>query len=284
MAEILALQKSAKSDQDRDASGRSTEFLTPSPKTAYILKDYRALARNPGLKLFSLRYKYSDILISVDRESWDPRIPSCAEDALLKAYAELESYNHPEWFASLAPVYPLPCAPSLVLTMSHASSEAGVGPMAAVAGAIADFVLASLREAFPARYSAVENGGDCAVFCSSPSLAALSAGASPFNGKLALELPAGLWGIATSSGTTGHSINFGKADACTIVARSGAEADAWATRCSNVIKDSQSMEEASIIADQAPGIAAFFACSGDTMYYKGTIRLAPTGEHTDEQT
>ncbi len=274
---------SAEATQPAAQDGAFKSILSaPSLKQAHILKDYRSFAQSESLVRLSLRHKYSDLLIAVDRESWDPRIPTLAAQALLEAYTRLEGYKHPEWFSSFSPIAAFPDAPALVHRMSQASEEAGVGPMASVAGAVADLVLERICASFALRHCAVENGGDCAVLCRDPSLIALGAGDSPFSGRLAVELPAGRWGVATSSGTTGHSVNFGKADACTIVAQSGAEADAWATRCSNAIKDTRGMEAASKLTVGRESIAAFFACAGETMYYRGTLPLVPIGGLTDE--
>ena len=120
-----------------------------------------------------------------------------------------------------------PLAPPLLRTMLSAARLAGVGPMASVAGAIAQAVGAALK---PHSSSIiVENGGDCYLDMDEETTVGIYAGPrSPFSGKIGIRLTADVFplGICTSSGTVGHSLSFGKADAVTVTARDAALADA----------------------------------------------------------
>jgi len=66
---------------------------------------------------------------------------------------------------------------------------------------------------------------------------AIFAGQSPLSYKVGLHLPAALMpvGVCTSSGTVGHSLSLGKADAAVVVAKSTPLADAVATRLGNEV-------------------------------------------------
>lgn len=126
-------------------------------------------------------------------------------------------------------------APSIVRAMLRAGLAAGVGPMAAVAGAVAEEVGAGLKARFGLREIVVENGGDLWIDVAEPLVVALYAGISSLSGRVGVVVPPELCpcGLATSSGTVGPSTSFGKADAALAIAGGGAEADAWATALGN---------------------------------------------------
>ena len=138
--------------------------------------------------------------------------------------------------------------------MSATTKQVGVGPFAAVAGAIAEFVGKELLA-----YSSeviVENGGDIFVAGSHSRVFGIYAGASPLSGKIAFKLAASQMpcGICTSSGTVGHSLSFGKADAVTIIAPSTALADACATAIGNMIATVSDIATGLKVAEQTVGI------------------------------
>jgi len=119
--------------------------------------------------------------------------------------------------------------------MSNAATIAGVGPMAAVAGAIAEAVGKDLLAYSPEII--VENGGDIFIKSLKKRYIGIYAGSSPFTGKIALEIEAenSPLGICTSSGTVGPSLSLGAADAVITLAPSAALADAAATAIGNRI-------------------------------------------------
>jgi len=114
-------------------------------------------------------------------------------------------------------------------------------PMAAVAGAVADDLLAHMRRAAPLARAFVNNGGDIAIYLA-PGAAleigvagASSRGNQPrINGRIRLEAGAGVGGIATS-GAGGRSFSLGVADAVTVLAGDAAAADAAATLIANAV-------------------------------------------------
>jgi ApbE superfamily uncharacterized protein (UPF0280 family) len=105
-----------------------------------------------------------------------------------------------------------------------------ITPMAAVAGAVADEVLAHLAGPGIAR-AYVNNGGDIALHLtpSTDLVCALAHG-----GSVQLHAAQAVRGIATS-GWRGRSWSFGIADAVTVLARSAAMADAAATMIANAV-------------------------------------------------
>jgi len=150
----------------------------------------------------------------------------------------LESYihRHPDFATALEPLELLPGAPEVARRMQAASAATGVGPMAAVAGTMAQLAVEAARAA-GAGEAIVENGGD--IFLISPEVVtvALYAGNNPLSGKLAFRfLPEQMpLAICSSSGLMGHSLSFGDCDLVTVVASDAALADAAATLACNLV-------------------------------------------------
>lgn len=137
-------------------------------------------------------------------------------------------------------------APEIVRRMAEAGAKAGVGPMASVAGAIAEYALRAMKEA-GAVHAIVDNGGDIAMILSHPVVVGLYAGkAQVRNIGLRFQPHQGLVGICTSSATVGPSLSLGKADAATVISKNVILADAVATALGNAIrsKDRKVIEEA----------------------------------------
>jgi len=145
--------------------------------------------------------------------------------------------EHPEFEYALKPVPATPNAPKIVQIMTEASKIADVGPMAAVAGALADLGLEAMLEA-GAKTAVVEDGGEIAAFTSQPVAIMILSSNSSLSGKIGFEItredcPIG---IATSSSKTGHALSFGEADSVTVFAEKAAIADAAATAiCNSVV-------------------------------------------------
>jgi len=161
-----------------------------------------------------------------------------ATELVLQYRLQLQRHieRQPLFLTTLNPLPMDSLAPPLVREMLAAGQKAGVGPMAAVAGVIAEFVgKALITEGV--EEIIVENGGDIYLQRQKECSVAIFAGQSPLSGKIALRLPVALMpvGVCTSSGTVGHSLSFGKADATVVVAKSTAIADAVATSIGNEV-------------------------------------------------
>ena len=162
----------------------------------------------------------------------------------------------------------------LVHQMLAAGLAAGVGPMAAVAGAVAEQVGRKLSSLY--REVIVENGGDLWVCGAQPRLVGIWCGQSILNGKLALRLPPHNlpMGLCTSSGTVGHSLSFGRADAATVSARTAALADSVATALGNRIRTAENLEPALTWAMKIPGVHGVLAVLGDKLGVMGSMTIA----------
>ncbi len=129
-----------------------------------------------------------------------------------------------------------PGAPRVAQIMEEVTKPFGIGPMAAVAGAIADLIFAQLQPLHP-QMLLVEDGGEMIVQSAEPVTVGLYAGLAALGGTVGFEIdPQDMpIGIATSSATVSHAISLGQADAATIFAKNAAVADAAATFfCNNV--------------------------------------------------
>ncbi len=136
---------------------------------------------------------------------------------------------------TLEPYEPPEDAPQLIRRMCSASSQAEVGPMATVAGAIAEEAVQSMLEE-GAKHAIIDNGGDLAMHLQKKVDIGIFAGENVKG--LGMECLPRLetFGICTSSGTIGPSISFGIADAATVVSSNVALADACATKLGNQVK------------------------------------------------
>jgi ApbE superfamily uncharacterized protein (UPF0280 family) len=146
--------------------------------------------------------------------------------------------------------------------------------MAAVAGAIAEAVGRELLAFSPEII--VENGGDIFMAIERSRTVGIYAGESPFSGKLALQVDPGETplGICTSSGTVGHSLSFGRADAVIVVSPSTALADAAATAICNMVQDDDDIPRAVDLAQNIDRVAGVVVIKGERMGMWGRVRLA----------
>ncbi|MGA9140138.1 MAG: UPF0280 family protein [Methanocella sp.] len=197
---------------------------------------------------------------------------TCLE-SICRSRAGLELFisKDPYFQRTLEPYACPPGAPEIVRRMCNATSKAGVGPMAAVAGTIAEYAVEAMMEA-GATYALVDNGGDIALVNDEPVLIGIYAGESPIKG-LALEvLPREkVLGVCTSSGTVGPSISFGNADAALIISDDVALADAAATALGNRITDEASLKTAFDFLKGIPEVTGAIGIIGDKMATYGRL-------------
>ncbi|WP_214041560.1 UPF0280 family protein [Methanoculleus sp.] len=167
----------------------------------------------------------------------EPRHIEAAKSGMMAARQEVERQiaRDPYFAATLEPYTP-ETPERTPDRMARAAAEAGVGPMAAVAGAIARAGVEAMVEA-GAAFGLVDNGGDIALVSDREVRIGVYAGTSPLSRHIAFLLPPQkeILGICTSSATVGPSISFGTADAVTVFSPDVAAADAWATAICNWI-------------------------------------------------
>ena len=186
-------------------------------------------------------YKQSRLKLLVS----EPRLLDVAKASLLTHRLLLDEYveSHPLFKIALSPVRVEPWAPLVARLAAEAAEVAGVGPMAAVAGAIAQAVMNDLVRA-GARVAVVEDGGEIAALADRAITVAVYARPSPLSMKVGFELRPSDYpvGIATSSASVSRAINFGSADAAVVVADEAAMADAAAKAVCNAVTGSDEEE------------------------------------------
>jgi len=198
----------------------------------YVERFYRGWTGTKDLVPFEVKVRESDLLILAERAMREEAL-----GALVAARADIERYieRDPVFARTHRPHAVAADAPAIVREMAEAAAKWHVGPMAAVAGAVAEHVGRALTAGSSA--VVVENGGDVFALASRPVRFALFAGhASPFSGEIVFEVAAdGGVGVCSSSGTVGPSFSYGRADAVAAIAGCAAEADAAATAIANTI-------------------------------------------------
>lgn len=237
-------------------------------------RTYRREGIYRGLVSFEVKYRETDLYIRAVKD-----LSRKALKSVLKHRTPLEKYieSHPLFLTALEPFEVEPAAPVIVKNMAEAAGVVNVGPMAAVAGAIAELVGNDLLAFSPEVI--VENGGDIFLKVTVMRKVAIYAGkASPFTGKLAVEVrPEDTpLGICTSSGIIGHSLSFGRADAVVAVASSTPLADASATAIGNIVKTPEDIEAGIARAKLIKGLKGAVIIAGDKMGVWGDIKLAET--------
>ncbi|MCL5290158.1 MAG: UPF0280 family protein [Bacillota bacterium] len=246
---------------------------------AYTERTYRTLHRQGDLLHFQVVVQETDLDIGVRRERFSPDLAGRVEELIRRERTALEEYikGDPAYKTSLVPHPTGEGAPPIALEMAEAARLAGVGPMAAVAGAFAQRVGKALCQ--HSRDVIVENGGDIFIKTSRIRKVGIFAGPSPFTHRIALEIPPDLTplGICTSSGTVGHSLSFGKSDAVIILSPATPLADAVATAAGNLVQSEEDVQRAVDFAAAIPGVIGAVAIKGDKLAAWGRIKLVPMG-------
>ncbi len=200
-----------------------------------------------------------------------------AREQVISARAHIEGFikRYPDFATTLEPWPEQALAPKIVRTMIHAGRNAGVGPMAAVAGAVAESVGRKLIH--QSRQVIVENGGDVFLKTEKAVVAGLFAGDSPLSMKVGIRVPGtpkGL-GLCTSSGTVGHSLSKGRADAVCVMSHSCTLADASATAIGNRVQRHGDIQTAIDFGRTIKGVIGIVIVVEEKMGVWGQVELIP---------
>jgi len=233
-------------------------------------RTYRHWIKGKDLVSFNIVVKETDLYIRASTN-----LKGKARKLVLKYRDTLERYieRHPSFLASLEPLPVGDDAPHFIKTMSEAAGKVEIGPMASVAGAIAEFVGNELLAFSPEII--VENGGDIYLKSLKKRLIGIYAGKSPLTGKIGLEINGEdtPLGICTSSGTVGHSLSYGKADAVIVLSKSATLADAAATAIGNLIKQTSDIPSGLELAKGIKGLKGVIIIKGDKMGVWGKVKI-----------
>jgi ApbE superfamily uncharacterized protein (UPF0280 family) len=239
-------------------------------KEAYQPRTYRHWIDVKDLVSFTVTEKETDLFIRAASY-----LQRKARRLVLKYRQQLEKYieEHPDFQTSLEPLKVPRSAPAIVREMAAAGMKAGVGPMAAVAGAVAEAVGKGLLEFSPEII--VENGGDIFLKTLRKRVVGIYAGTSPLTGKIGLEIrpPDTPLGVCTSSGTVGHSLSYGRADAVVVLAASASLADAAATAICNRVRQPGDIAPALDFSLGIDGLRGVVIIIGNDIGVQGEVRL-----------
>ncbi len=206
----------------------------------YKKRTYRGHFKEGRWEHFIVKHKETDLWIGIDRASYQKEMPAFTEKIVRELRKEMEAYleTDPAYVKMLAPYPAKKEAPRIFHEMSRASRQAGIGPMGAVAGAVAHHIADELKRSFRINEIVIENGGDIYADIREDIDISVFAGESPLSEKVGLHIETSYapLGICTSSGTVGPSLSFGKADAVMIICKDVLLADCYATAFGNTVQ------------------------------------------------
>jgi hypothetical protein len=233
-------------------------------------RTYRRQHQKKGLVSFDITVKETNLNIQAKTDLTDIAIKSVLT---CRNYIETYIHLHPDFLTAVVPLKDTGPAPGIIRDMMAAAQLANVGPMAAVAGAVAEHAGKSLLDHSPEVI--VENGGDIFIQSDSETIFRIYAENSPFSMTTGIRVNKRVtpYGMCTSSGTLGHSKSFGTADAVTVLAHSCALADAMATALGNRVKTAADIQDAINVGNAIPGILGIVILKGDSIGLWGDLKL-----------
>ena len=239
----------------------------------YRERSYRSRFSDDERRWFCVKFLESDLWIGVDRGSYRASMEADAYAMLVELRRSMDAYllMDPAYKAALTPYNAGLEAPEILKSMSKVSHKTGIGPMSAVAGAVA----LKVAEFLGTKEVIVENGGDIYAKAGSDMDISVFAGQSPLSEKIGLHIPAASFplGICTSSGTVGPSLSLGRADAVMIVCRDVMLADSYATAMANPIKTTDDLQPVIDRIQEIPEILGAIAVKDDRMAITGQFEL-----------
>jgi len=220
------------SNDNNDKAGLLTIRDITGEKIDLDRSIYRCCVKNKEKYAWLLSYYYTDILISSNKN-----IKSRIEKPLKKIYEILNVCikNEASFLKSLSPIKIKPFFPEIIKEMCAKSAVFNVGPMAAVAGTINEYIASYLQKYCDILI--IENGGDIFIKAERDLNVGIYVKNPNFKDKIALKINAKNMpcGLCSSSGTFGHSFSMGKCDLAVVLAKSAITADAAATAFANSI-------------------------------------------------
>lgn len=243
----------------------------------YINRTYRDHFSQERWSSFTIRHKETDLWIGVDPVSWQKEMVGFSEEYIRQLRQQMDRWIecHPAYARSLLPYAAPHSAPAIFRKMSAVARKSHIGPMSAVAGAVALQLGKALKKQFGIREMIIENGGDIYAELQQDLDIAVFAGTSPLSEKVGLHIEAAYapLGICTSSGTVGPSLSLGKADAVMIVCRDVMLADTYATAFANLIRTPGDVEKCIEKIRQHNDILAAIAIKDDKVGICGQFEL-----------
>ena len=238
----------------------------------YQKRKYRNLIDRDHLVSFRVAVKETDLFVHAESS-----LEEVTRELVLQHRGVIEAYirTHPEFAETLKPWPITGPVPIIIKDMAMAGERAGVGPMAAVAGTLAQYVGTDLLP--HTGEVIVENGGDVFIKTDGPVLISIFAGTSPLSLRVGLRLDykGKPFAVCTSSGTVGHSLSFGKSDAVSVVSESCVLADAAATAISNRVHSKTDIRSALDFGKNIPGVEGLVIIIDEDIGMWGDLEVVP---------
>ena len=236
----------------------------------YEERIYRRKVNSGDLVNFHMVVKETDLWVSAEQN-----LEKETRDLVFDCRQKIEAYIrlHPAFQTALTPLPSDSFASNIVKEMINATKGLSIGPMASVAGAIAEYVGHGLLQF--SNQVIVENGGDIFLKTDRPATVSIFAGPSPLSEKFGLKIPVRQMplGVCSSSAKVGPSLSMGITDVCCILSHSTALADGAATAFGNRIKNKDDLENAARWANQIDGIIGGLIIVDDRIAAWGDIEL-----------
>ncbi len=248
------------------------KYLSKMKTNRYQRRFYRNWVVAKDLYLTHIMEKETDLQILTDKLLEEDFVKE-----RIRLYRwDIENYINKDrrFLTALKPIEVELTAPEIIKEMNNAAKRANVGPMAAVAGAVAEFLGTDLlKKGY--KDVIVENGGDIFLKTRKGRQIGIYAGNSKLWNRLALKIKAKdtPLGICTSSGTIGHSLSFGRADSAVIISKNTALADAVATATANRVNSKEDLGEALDFARGIKGICGVIIIFKNNLVSWGKVQF-----------
>ena len=228
-----------------------------------------------GTEILNVRRRFNESNILFQSESTEAI--EAAIQSVQHHRRELKQYvfTRPHFRYTLRPIRVEPDAPLIVRLMADSTRSLSIGPMAAVAGALADLAVQSMLK-FDVEVAIVEDGGEVSAQSRQVFNVGLYAGKTDLAGKIGFQIKPSECpiGIGTSSATVSHAFSFGEADAATVFTDTAASADAAATAVCNAVRGRNieaSVQKGLSVADKIGGVRGALIVRGDCVGVVGKI-------------
>ncbi len=235
-------------------------------------RTYRKHHNKKNLVSFDITVKETNLNIQTETDLTD-----IAVKAVLKCRNIIENHIkfNPEFATSLKPLKESDTAPKIVQNMINAGLLTNTGPMASVAGIVAQYTGKALLQY--SKEVVVENGGDIFIKSNFETIFTVYAKNTPFSMTygILVEKQDNSYGICTSSGTLGHSKSFGKADAVTVLSKSCSLADAAATALANKVKKTEDIQKVIDSGKTISGVNGIVIIKGESIGLWGDLKIVP---------
>lgn len=245
--------------------------------TVFVERTYRRQFNSRRFTPFEVKHRETDLWVGIDPASFRAGMQEMVLGKIKELRQKIDNYilTEPFFQKTLKPFLPHKNAPAEAKEMAAAAKQAGIGPMAAVAGLFAREAGEAIMQNFQVEELIVENGGDIFAVLKNELIISVFAGNSPLSEKTGIAIPgnSGTLGICTSAGTVGPSFSAGKADAVMVICRNTLLADAFATAFGNRVKTPADVEKAINTAEKIPEILSLLIICENQIGIRGNFEL-----------